>query len=162
MLRSNERRLQILIVLACLIKLIIMRRKPYSPIVKCEELPHTRLMRQEYKRPDGKKFIVKYDEVSLIMQQHKLLRALSPDDIRYLIESIGNNPELDSSKQLSDEELMSIVESRHIQEPCILKKHIEVSFAAYKEGKQTYEQALKSFKSGDYVEKVDDSNTSES
>lgn len=113
-------------------------------------------MLQEYKTPEGEKFLVRYDEVSLILQQNKMLRVLSPEDIRFMLESFGGNPPLDSSKQLTDDELMSIVSSRRLQEPSILKAHCEAAFRAYQEGKQKYEDALKSFKDGSYMKKEED------
>lgn len=129
-----------------------MKRKVYSPVVTPSENGVTKIMHQTYKLPNGQKVVIRFDEVSLILQENKLINSLSPEDVRYLLESIGNNPPVDSSKQLSDDVLMEVVSSRRIQEPSILKRHIESAFAAYKEGKQTYEEALQSFKKGDYIQ----------
>lgn len=137
-----------------------MRRKIYSPVVKVQENSVTRIMNQIYKLPNGEKYLVKFDEVSLLLQENKLINSLSPDDIRYLLETVGNNSPSDSSKQLDDDTLLEIVNSRRLQEPSLLKRHLESAFAAYKDGKQTYEQALKSFKEGSYLsDEKEDSKT---
>lgn len=121
-----------------------MRKKVFSPVVECQPQAFTKIAFQNYKLPDGSTFTVKYDEISLILQQNKLLNTLSADDIRSMLESIGNNQP--DTSTLSDEQLLSYVSSRHIQEPCVLKANFEHALKAYHEGKQTWKQALEDMK----------------
>ncbi len=131
-----------------------MKRKAFSPVVECQPQPFNKIAFQTYKLPDGSTYTVKYDEVSLILQQNKLLNVLSAEDIRAMLENIGGNSV--STQSLSDEQLLSIVTSRHLQEPCVLKAHMEAALAQYKDGKESYEKALQSFKDGSYQETKDD------
>ena len=100
-----------------------MKKNFASPVLKFQEQPYTRLLIQDVKRPNRVPYKVKFDEVSLLLVQNKVIGNLSPITQQYLAQSLGNH---DPGNHLSDDSLIvQTVNDRRLQEPSDIKRFFE-------------------------------------
>ena len=123
-----------------------------SPNVEFQPLPYLSLMSQEVKLPAGEVIVEHYNDITLLLQENKLLNNLAPEDIRFMIDSIGGNPEV--SQSFSDDDLISACKSRHIQDMSSLTDWLEYEFESTKQTKKSWLDKLKDFVKGDKPEKI--------
>ena len=122
-----------------------------KPVIEVQPLPYTSLIRQEVKNVHGETIIRRMDDISLLLFENKLLNNLSVDDIKDMIASIGGN-QSDISSTISDEDIISSITSRHLQEPALLREYLEYQFADYSTSKKSFLDKVKDF----FTKKSDD------
>lgn len=123
-----------------------------NPIVEFQPLPYLSLTSQEIKLPSGETYVDHYNDITLLLQENKLLNNISPEDIRFLIDSIGGNSEV--SQNFSDDELIDCCRSRHIQDMSSLTDWLEYEFESSKQSKKSWLDKLKDFVKGDKKETI--------
>ena len=123
-----------------------------TPNVEFQPLPYLSLLSQEIKLPTGEVIVEHFNDITLLLQENKLLNNIAPEDIRYLIDSIGCNTEV--SQSFSDDDLIAACKSRHIQDMSSLTEWLEYEFESTKQTKKSWLDKLKDFVKGDKPDKI--------